>query len=135
MATDGHGLPLSSGAQGRSLAQLAEDVAHSLSGLACWPRLVLDEGGGGPVDEPPIPPIVIESRGMRGEPFRSHWQTVLPLLSTRPTPVKAGALISVKATVELSMDVELPPNYEIEATIEYPCDGALSRRAALRASI
>ena len=115
----------SSGAQGRSLAQLAEDVAHSLSGLACWPRLVLDEGGGGPVDEPPIPPIVIESRGMRGEPFRSHWQTVLPLLSTRPTPVKAGALISVKATVELSIDVELPPYYEIEASIEYPCDGAL----------
>ena len=32
------------GGRGRSLAELTKDVAHSLSGLACWPRLVLDPG-------------------------------------------------------------------------------------------
>ena len=34
------------GGRGRSLAELTKDVALSLSGLACWPRLVLDPGGG-----------------------------------------------------------------------------------------
>jgi len=99
------------GGRGRSLAELTVDVAHSLSGIACWPRLVLDPGDG---DEPPI---VIESRGANGEPRTSHWQTVLPLLCSTPTPVKAGDLISVRLAVELSAEVETPPQYAIEATI------------------
>ena len=67
------------------------------------------------------PPIVIESRGesrgAQGEPRPSHWQTVLPLLCTRPTPVKAGDLILVRLAIELSADVETPPRYAIEAII------------------
>ena len=63
------------------------------------------------------PPIVIESRGAQGEPRPSHWQTVLPLLCTRPTPVKAGDLILVRLAIKLSADVETPPRYAIEAIV------------------
>ena len=91
-------------------AQAARGAARSLCGFACWPRLVLDEGEG---DEPPI---IVQSRGMAGEPRESHWQTVLPLLGT-PAVVKAGDEISVQFTMELDVDIGVPPSYEITATV------------------
>ena len=82
------------GGRGRSRLELVSDVALSLSGLACWPRLVLDEGT---EDEPPI---IIESRGEMGEPRPSHWQTVLPLLSTKPVGLHVGDVLRVEAIGE-----------------------------------
>ena len=45
-------------------------VARGFSGLAMWPRLILDEKED----------LVVEARGNRGEAQKSHWQTVLPLM-------------------------------------------------------
>ena len=62
------------GSKEQEARELSAAVAHSLSGLALWPRLVLDEEAA----------LVVESRGPRGEHRKSHWQTVLPLLSAPP---------------------------------------------------
>ena len=48
-------------------------MATSLSGVGMWPRLLLDDAR------------VVESRGADGTPRESHWQTVLPLMSS-PSP-------------------------------------------------
>ncbi len=109
---EAHGVdPERAGARGRSLTKLVGDVATSLSGLACWPRLVLDEGS-----ETELP-IVIESRGPQGEARASHWQTVLPLLCTKPALLKVGDVISVSPTIEISAAIEQPPRYTIRARI------------------
>ena len=50
--------------------QVSAEVATSLTGVGMWPRLLLDEAR------------VVESRGADGAPRESHWQTVLPLMST-----------------------------------------------------
>lgn len=99
------------GARGRSLAELVADVASSLSGLACWPRLVLDEG------TETEPPIIIDSRGQGGEPRASHWQTVLPLLCTKPAQLKVGDTVSVNLTIATGTAIERPPSYNIRASI------------------
>lgn len=62
---------------------LAAAVARSFSGIAMWPRLVLDEAG----------TLIVESRGPRGEHQKSHWQTVLPLMSSRPPSVEPGSSV------------------------------------------
>jgi len=92
-------------------AELAGEMASSISGLACWPRLVLDATAEGEL------PIIIESRGRGGEPSTSHWQTVLPLLCTKPVTVEAGDVILVIPTVTLAEEVETPPRYEIRAEL------------------
>jgi len=94
-------------------AELAVEMSGSISGLACWPRIVLDEGS---VTEDE-PPIIIESRGSEGEPRTSHWQTVLPLLCTKPVAVGAGDVVSVVPTITLAEEGESPPRYEIRATL------------------
>ena len=51
----------------------------SLAGIACWPRLVLDES------------LAIEGDACDCETGEeSHWQTALVLLSLRPHEVAAG---------------------------------------------
>ena len=106
-------LLLSTGVPAERATPLAETMAGSLSGVACWPRLVLDEGDG--LEEKPI---LIESRGMLAEPRPSHWQTVLPLLCSRPAPIQAGEAVIVRPTIKLAKDVETAPRYEICASIE-----------------
>ena len=48
-------------------APLAAAVARSFSGVAMWPRVLLDGE------------LACESRGPGGAPRKSHWQTVRPL--------------------------------------------------------
>lgn len=79
------------GASDAEAAPLAEAVAHSFSGLAMWPRLVLDPAG----------TLVVESRGPRGQHQKSHWQTVLPLMSGRPSVVEASQAIKVTFEADL----------------------------------
>ena len=95
------------GAKGDEVERLAVGASRSLSGLAMWPRLVLDPAGS----------IVCESRGPRGEPQKSHWQTVLPLLSARPVPVAADQVVTVDAAVQLGGRVDEPPVYDLTAQI------------------
>ena len=59
--------------------ELAKRTAHSLSGIALWPRIILNEN------------IIIDSRGYGdGSHQRSHWQTVLPIVNDRPIENLSG---------------------------------------------
>ena len=95
------------GAKDAEAVPLARTVASTLSGLACWPTLVLDPEG----------ELVVRSRGVRGEHQKSHWQTVLPLLSARPQPVAAGDVVRITPTVELPERVNQPPKYLLRGEI------------------
>ena len=61
--------------------------------------------------------LVVDSRGPRGEHRKSHWQTVLPLLSARPQPVDAGDTVVLRAAVELGRGVAEPPRYSLQGEI------------------
>ena len=98
---------LREGAKEKEARELSAAVSRSLSGLAMWPRLVLDEEA----------TLVVDSRGPLGEHRKSHWQTVLPLLAARPQPVEAGDSIEIRATVELGSGVAEPPRYSLQGTV------------------
>lgn len=89
--------------------QLAAQTAHSLSGIAMWPRLYLNDHS------------VIDSRQFEtGNHQKSHWQTVLPVMSARPLgDLKGGETISINYKFELPADVTKPPAYSIQGTLDY----------------
>ena len=95
------------GAKEKEALALSDAVAHTFSGLAMWPRLVLDDEA----------TLVVESRGPHGEHRKSHWQTVLPLLSARPQPIDAGDTVVVRAAVELGSGVANPLRYTLEGEV------------------
>ena len=87
---------------------LSAAVSQSFSGIAMWPRLILDEAG----------TLVVESRGAKGEHQKSHWQTVLPLMSARPASVAAGSTVRVSYEVDLrDGKVNTPLRYALEGEI------------------
>jgi hypothetical protein len=88
--------------------KLAKETANSFSGMAMWPKLLLDPAGD----------VVVDSRGPLGEPQKSHWQTLLSLMSPVPVPLKAGDVIQVKETAELARDVTSPVKYTLDAEIK-----------------
>jgi len=110
--------PPALGADSPSARPTAEVVANSLSGLACWPRIVLDEGGGAEDEQP----ILVETRGAEGEPRISSWQTVMLMLSEQPAPISAGDVISVSSEIEIEAGVDShvdsPARYTVTATVE-----------------
>ena len=65
------------GARHDGARELAGILARSFSGMAFWPQLVLD----------PEAEIVVDSRGPGGASQKSHWETVVSILSDRPFPV------------------------------------------------
>ena len=79
------------GAKEKEAAFVAKAVSRSFSGLAMWPRLVLDPEG----------TLVVESRGPKGESQKSHWQAVLPLMASRPATIEA------KQTIQVAFEVDL----------------------------
>ena len=89
--------------------QLAAQTAHALSGIAMWPRLYLNDHS------------VIDSRQFEtGNHQKSHWQTVLPVMSARPLgDLKGGETISINYKFELPADVTKPPAYSIQGTLNY----------------
>jgi len=96
---------LREGASAEEASSLSAAVAQSFSGLALWPRLVLDDD------------IVVESRGPRGEAQQSHWQTVLPLTSARPVAVAAGDEIGLAYAVDIGQRVAAPAKYTISGQV------------------
>ena len=86
---------------------LAASVARSLSGVALWPRLILDSDG----------EFVCQSRGARGESRKSHWQTVLPLLSARPVDVTERSAVTLRYEVDLGREVAAPPKYKLDGDV------------------
>ncbi|KAG8465117.1 hypothetical protein KFE25_012480 [Diacronema lutheri] len=89
------------------LAALGASVASDLSGLALWPRLQLDDEG----------TIFVESRGPHGEAQKSHWTTVVALLSARPVALKPADQLTASLTVELGGAVTTPPRYLLRADL------------------
>lgn len=85
---------------------LAMDAANSVSGIALWPRLLLDGD------------IEINSRHYPdGAHQRSHWQSVLPIMSPEPVAVKGGDEITVNFDFDVSSEVTTPPSYEISGYV------------------
>ena len=95
--------------------RLAEETSHSFSGIALWPRLVLSKEDN---DN-----IIIDSRHYGdGGHQKSHWQTVLPIMSGRPIPIIEGeggdTTISVTCDFNLPSDVTKTPTYSIRGQVE-----------------
>ena len=88
---------------------LAVQTAHSFSGIALWPRIILDDL------------TVINSRRFQdGGRQRSHWQTVLPIMTGRPIPgISGGEEISISCDFSLPSNILKPPSYSIEGQIKY----------------
>ena len=87
-------------------ATLAITAANSISGIALWPRLILDDD------------ITINSRQYPdGNHQRSHWQTVLPIMSPIPVAVKGDDRITVDFEFEVPASVTTPPSYKITGSV------------------
>ncbi|CAJ1965455.1 unnamed protein product [Cylindrotheca closterium] len=93
----------------KSSQQYAETTSRSLSGIAMWPRLFLNDH------------LIIDSRNYPlGGHQKSHWQTVLPIMSGRPLgSLKGGETVEVKYKFELPSDVTKPPQYSIQGVLKY----------------
>lgn len=86
---------------------LAIQTTKSFSGMAIWPRLILD----------PEAKILVESRGPNGEHQKSHWPTLLSLMSPFPVPVEPEDTLSITETSELSKDILVPVKYSFQGTL------------------
>ena len=85
---------------------LSVTAANSISGIALWPRLLLDEN------------VEVNSRHYPdGGQQRSHWQTVLPIMSETPVPVKAGDEVSVTFDFTVPTEVTTPCSYKISGSV------------------
>jgi hypothetical protein len=90
-------------------AATAAAIGSKLSGLAMWPTLVCDGSEG----------TLIVSRGRNGEAQKSHWQTVLQLMSDEPLAVGAGDSIS--------FDFEAKPEKAVTKATTYKLGGGVAR--------
>lgn len=105
-----------------AVAALVHNVAHSLAGLACWPRLILDSPVENEEDE-----LVVESRGARvfaedelqeEIPPESNWQTIIALLSERPLPISGGDLVNLTFDVKYGgARGDQPTRYELQGEL------------------
>ena len=88
---------------------LAKETAHSMSGIALWPRIFLDDT------------IIIDSRRYPdGGQRQSHWQTVLPIMAERPIGnLNGGEEITISCDFRLSTNVLKPPSYSIQGEVKY----------------
>mmetsp|Transcript_253 Transcript_253/g.342 ORF Transcript_253/g.342 Transcript_253/m.342 type:complete len:495 (+) Transcript_253:103-1587(+) len=88
---------------------MAKTTGSTFSGVALWPRLILDGDG----------EIEVNSRGFpSGKHQKSHWQTVLPIMSDIPIPVKAGDEVQVTMNFDVgSGGILKPPSYSIYGNI------------------
>ncbi|EJK47937.1 hypothetical protein THAOC_33308 [Thalassiosira oceanica] len=88
------------------VGRLKVETANSVSGIAMWPRLILDDD------------IEINSRRYPdGGQQKSHWQTVLPILSPEPVPVKGGDRIVVNFDFDIPKEVTRPASYKISGQV------------------
>ena len=89
--------------------RLATETAHSLSGIALWPRVFVNDN------------VVIDSRSYpQGNHQRSHWQTVLPIMASRPVGgLYGGETVSVKAMLNVPECGIKAATYQLAGTIEW----------------
>ena len=97
--------------------RLAKETSTSFSGIAMWPRLILyqdDDNNNNNNNSS----IVVNSRQYgTGDYQKSHWQSVMPIMSSRPIPITGGTKISITTTFHLPLDVTKPPNYTIRGVV------------------
>lgn len=86
---------------------ISQQTARTFSGLCFWPQLVLDEAG----------ELVVDSRGPEGVPQKSHWPSVLALMTPTPLPVAAGDSVKVDVSVELQRDIQTPSKFKLKGEI------------------
>lgn len=90
-------------------AATSKAISATFSGLAFWPNLVLDETD---------PSTLVVSRGRNGEAQKSHWQTVLQLLSNEPLAVKPGDGIALTFDAKIDKDVKAAAKYKLGGAIK-----------------
>jgi protein arginine N-methyltransferase 1 len=85
---------------------LSITAANSISGIALWPRLLLDDN------------VDVNSRNYPdGGHQKSHWQTVLPIMNEIPVPVKGGDEVCVTFDFSVPTLVTTPPSYKISGSV------------------
>uniref|UniRef100_A0A7S2EUK9 Methyltransferase domain-containing protein n=1 Tax=Ditylum brightwellii TaxID=49249 RepID=A0A7S2EUK9_9STRA len=88
--------------------KMAKSTGQSLSGIALWPRLLLDG------DEK----IQVNSRSYpNGGHQKSHWQTVLPIMAATPVSIKGGDEVIVNVDFDVPSDVLRPPSYKLDGEV------------------
>ena len=90
-------------------AQTAAQIGSKFSGLAMWPALVCDDSDGN----------LIRSRGPNGEAQKSHWQTVLQLMTDEPLAVAAGDAVT--------FEFEAAPQAQVTKATTYKLAGGVAR--------
>lgn len=100
---------------------LCVQCAHSVSGIALWPRIILGDG----------PDDVIDSRGyLTGAHQKSHWQTVLPIMAERPVgPIDGGETIQLTVNVDLPLQFEAATRYAMEGSVVFNADNNSNNNA------
>ena len=102
-------------AQARTFAAAA---GRSLSGLAVWPRLLLDDDDA----------RIVQARGDLGEhitqptsasgaSLSTSWWTLLPMVAPRPLAVAEGDVLSLTSTVELQPNPIAAPRYTLRGRL------------------
>jgi len=88
---------------------LSKGTASSFSGIAFWPRLILDAKGDNIVNSRKFP---------TGEQQRSHWQTVLPIMAAEPVAdLHGGEKIEVEGMFNLAAKVNQQSQYRLSGTV------------------
>lgn len=95
------------GGEKEEAEKLAQATANSFSGVAFWPKLTLDTAG----------EIVVESRGPLGEHQKSHWQTLVSLMSPEPVPVKVDDRIRITESANFDRDILAAAKYTLNGEI------------------
>jgi len=81
-------------------------AGNSVSGIALWPRLLLDDD------------VQVNTRHYpEGGHQRSHWQTVMPIMAPEPVAVKGGDRIDVVFDFDVPSEVTKPSSYKITADV------------------
>merc|ERR1712127_304410 len=95
----------------KEAATLADATSKSFTGIAFWPRLILDNNNSKSTDD-----IIVNSRSYpNGNHQKSHWQTVLPIM-TGNTPImdlKDGDKVMAKLDFEAPTAVTKTPTYHV----------------------
>lgn len=100
------------------ISDISRDTSQSFSGIAFWPRLIIQDAAMN-FDQKQKEPILVNSRQYPdGGHQRSHWQTVLPIMTDLPVfQLKGNDRIEVTWEVTDPSSVKESPKYSISGNI------------------
>jgi len=117
--------------------RMAKLTATSFSGIAFWPRLILNDNTNESSTNGVNNDYVINSRQYpTGDHQKSHWQTVLPILQNRPitvadnvnissdgvttTKVPSTTTTTISMTLQIDLNlqnIQIPPSYQLNGNV------------------